>query len=197
MRRTFLLPLFALGFAGLAHAAPAPSMGYLPADAFGSSVIQQDPASAATLTAMDAFSYPGTLQGQPAKMALGIASLDAMAGQFWSEGRWVRMNMHAKQEMLDARSQVRGILGVPQDVPSQSVIDHLVDASHALDRGDQSAALAALSGPDFTMTPAQTLAVLTNFPNVPAANYATLDASHAFYPSVGNGFGPDGEGSGS
>ena len=193
MRRIFLVPLVFLGLVGRAYALPAPSTGYLPEGTFGSSVVGQDQTNAATNTAMAAFAYPGPVQGQPAQTALAIASLDALAGQFSTQARWVTMSQITKREMLEARNKVRDILGVPEDVPSQSLIDHLVAASHALDNGDQTAALAALSGPDFTKTPEQTLAILANFPDVPIANYATLDASQNFYSPVGGGFGPDGE----
>ena len=193
MNRILLVPLIFLGLPGFGQAMQAPSTGYLPADTFGSSLVGQDQTNAATNTAMAAFAYPGPTQGQPAQTALAVASLDAMAGQFSTQARWATMSPIAKREMLDARNEVRDILGVPENVPSQSLIDHLVAASHSLDKGNQTAALAALSGPDFTKTPEQTLAILANFPNVPIANYATLDASQSFFSSVGNGFGPDGE----
>ena len=66
---------------------------------------------------------------------------------------------------------VREILGVPEDTQSQSLIDHLVVASRALNAGDQQAALAALSGPDFTKPPAEVLAVLGHFPYVSSAEF--------------------------
>jgi hypothetical protein len=187
MNRLLLAPLLCLSLAGCAYETPLPSTGYLPADAFGDSVIGEDPAIAATNAATEAFAYPGKMQGRPAQMALAIASLDAMAGQFSTRGRWIAMDSLAKLQMLDARDEVRAILGVPKATQSQSLIDHLVAASHALDRGDQIAALTALSGPDFTKPPAQTLALLTNFPKVPDANYATMAASQNLFP-VGGGF---------
>jgi hypothetical protein len=184
MNRALLLPLVFLFTAGCIHEVPSPSVGYLPVDAFGNSVVGQDPALASLNAATIAFAYPGTMQGRPAQMALAIASLDAMAGQFSAGGRWMAMDWISQQEMLDARDQVRAILGVPQDAPSQSVVDQLVAASHALDKGDQAAALAALSGPDFTKPPAQTLAILTRFPRVQIANRATMDANLNFFPAT-------------
>jgi hypothetical protein len=187
MNRILLLSLSFLTLAGCVHVAPAPSTGYLPEDAFGNSVVGQDLDLAAVNDAMIAFAYPGIMQGKPAQMALAIASLDAMAGQFSTGGRWITMDAITKQEMLDARTEVRAVLGVPEDAPSQSIIDHLVAASHALDRGDQTAALAALSGPDFTKTPEQTLAILTHFPRVPDANSATMEANMNFFPMDDDG----------
>lgn len=196
MKNILFVPLALLGMTSCSRAMPAPSTGYLPAGTFGNSLAGQEQTNAATTTAMAAFAYPGPEHGRPAQMALAIASLDALAGQFSTQGRWVAMSPVTKQEMLEARNQVRDILGVPDSVQSQSLIDHLVDASQALNKGNPTAALAALSGPDFTKSPEQTLGILTNFPRVPIADDATLDASQSFYPALGNGFGPGGEKSG-
>lgn len=185
MTRLSLALLLWFNLVGCAYETPLPSTGYLPADAFGNSVIGEDPAIAAMSAATVAFAYPETMQGRPAQMALAIASLDAMAGQFSTGGRWIAMDPIAKSEMLDARGKVRAILGVSGATQSQSLIDHLVAASRALDQGDQKAALAALSGPDFTKPPAQILAILTNFPKVPDANYATITASQDLLPADG------------
>jgi|GEM_PF-1868148 len=184
MRRVMAPFLLCVALAGCGQRAPAPSVGYLPADAFGNAVVGQDPATTAVDTAMIAFAYPGTMQGHPARMALAIASLDAMAGQFSAGGRWMSMDWVAQQEMLEARDRVRAILGIPQGAPSQDVIDHLVAASHALDQGDQAGALAALSGPVFTKSPEETLAILAHFPRVPVANRATMDAVRDFFPAI-------------
>jgi hypothetical protein len=164
------------------HVAPAPSTGYLPAGTFDKIAAGQDPDLAAVQQAMIAFAYPQRMHGRPASMALAVASLDAMAGQFSTSGRWSTMDPLVQLEMLDARAEVRGILGIPGNAPSQVVIDRLVAASQALDAGDQPAALAALSGPAFTKTPARTLAILADFPKAPAANIATIDADANFFP---------------
>jgi hypothetical protein len=187
MTRPLLAFLLSFSLVGCAYETSLPSTGYLPADAFGNSVIGEDPAIAAMSAATVAFAYPEKMKGLPAQMALAIASLDAMAGQFTTGGRWMAMDPIAKSEMLDARAEVRAILGAPEATQSQSLIDHLVAASHALDQGDQKAALAALSGPDFTKSPAQTLVLLANFPKVPDANYATMTASQDLFP-VDGGF---------
>jgi hypothetical protein len=185
MNRLWLALLLCFSLVGCAYEAPLPSTGYLPVDAFGNSVIGEDPAIAAMSAATVAFAYPEKMRGRPTQMALAIASLDAMAGQFTTGGRWMAMDPIAKSEMLDARGKVRAILGVPEATQSQSLIDHLVATSHALGQDDQKAALAALSGPDFTKPPAQTLAILTNFPKVPDANYATMTASQDLFPADG------------
>ena len=164
---------------GCALEAPPPATGFLPQDAFGNSVVGQDPAVATFNEALYAFSHPQTMQNRPAQMALAVASLDAMAGQFSTGGRWMAFDPLAKMEMLRARTRVRAILGIAETAPSQAVIDQLVRASKALDAGDQAAAMAALSGGVFTRPAAQTLALLTHFPDVPVADHAIMDASRA------------------
>jgi hypothetical protein len=162
--------------------APVPTTGYLPPDAFSTTAVGQDTTLAAVQEAAYAFAYPGRMQGRPAEMALAVASLDAMAGQFSTSGRWYGMSWIPQQEMLDARTEVRGILGIPDSAPSQLVIDRLMAASRALNNGDQKAALAALSGPAFTKPPEQTLAILAHFPPAPVANQATMAANMNFFP---------------
>jgi hypothetical protein len=168
-----------LCLAGCALEAPPPSTGFLPQDAFGNSVVGQDPAIATFNEALYAFSHPKIMQNRPAEMALAVASLDAMAGQFSTGGRWMAFDSLAKMQMLRARTRVRAILGIPETAPSQAVIDQLVRASKALDAGDQAAAMAALSGGVFTRPAAQTLALLTHFPDVPVADHATMNANRA------------------
>ena len=172
-----------LCLAGCALEAPPPTTGYLPDGAFGNAVLGEDPAVAATQDALVAFAYPAQLRGHPARMALAVASLDAMAGQFSTGGRWLFMDDTVKLQMLDARDKVRKVLGIPPAAASQEVIDRLVTASRALDRGDEAGAQAALSGRDFTLGPMRTLTLLTYFPKVPAANYATQAADQNLFPN--------------
>ncbi|HET9148714.1 MAG TPA: hypothetical protein VFN77_11725 [Acetobacteraceae bacterium] len=173
------------GLAGCALETPSPSTGYLPASAFGGAVIGEDPSMAAANDAAWVFAHPGRMQGQPAQMAMGIASLDAMAGQFSTSPRWERMDALVKLQMLRARSRVRRILGVRPGAPSQAVIDALVAAARALHRGDERAALTALSAPVFIHPPRRSLALLAHFPYVPLANHATAFASQYLYPGGG------------
>jgi hypothetical protein len=186
MKARFLGVIFlALCLSGCALEAPLPSTGYLPVDAFGNSVVGQDLTIATFNQALFAFTHWKMMQNRPADMALSVASLDAMAGQFSTSGRWWTLDPIAKMQMLQARERVRAILGISETAPSQEVIDQLVQASKALDAGDQAAALAALSGGAFTMPATQTLALLTHFPYVAIANYAVLTANQDLFPSGG------------
>lgn len=185
MRHSAILPLACMFLASCALETPPPSNGYMPEDAFGSAVIGEDPAMAAANDATWVFAHPASVQGKPAEMALAVASLDAVAGEFSTVARWARMDSLVKLEMLRARARVRQILGVRPNAPSQAVIDALVAVSKALHRGDQPAALRALSAPVFTKPPQRALAVLTHFPYVPLANHATAFASQYLYPGGG------------
>lgn len=182
------LLILALALAGCGLETPPPSTGHLPANAFGNAVIGEGPAMAAISDAAYAFAHPQSMQGKPAQMALAVASLDAMAGQFSTSGRWSGMNSLIKMQMLQARSKVRGILGIPDSVPSQTVINAMVAASHALADGDRKRAESALSVPAFTRSPARMIAILAHFPRVPLANVATMRAQRHFLPGGGGSF---------
>jgi len=161
----------------------------MPTDSFARTAVGEDTTTAAMNEATYAFARPTAMQGRPAEMALAIASLDALAGQFYSGARWMGMNSLAKQEMLQARAKVRQILGVPERAPSQDVVDDLVGASQALDRSDKAGAIEALTSPYFTLGPEATLSLLAHFPSVPVANHATAFASRYLYPGGSSPFG--------
>lgn len=182
MHRFAPLALAACSLAGCASVPAAPP-GYLPANAFGKSVQGQDPTVAATEDARIAFAYPGRMQGQPAQMAIAVAAVEALASQFAASGRFADNDATAQLSL--AQSRLRQILGIPEAVPPQAVIDRLVAASEALDQGNRPAALAALGAPVFTRPAPQTLALLGHFPSVPAANVAMVEASAAEFPQDG------------
>ena len=153
---------------------PPPTTGFLPDNAFGDAVQGEDIAVAATGDAVVAFA--SAQRGDPAATALAVASLDAMAGQFSTGGRWLGLDQFVKLEMLNAREHVRAVLGIAATADSQTVIDGMVGAAQALQRHDQAGARAALAAPIFSLGPARTLAVLANFPYVQDANVATQAA---------------------
>ncbi len=184
-----LVVVMALGLSGCALEPPGPSVGYMPVNSFAQSAVGEDPAIAAINDATYAFAHPQAMQGHPARTALAVASLDAMAGQFATGGRWVGMNSLAKQEMLQARLAVRARLGIPADAPSQVVVDDLVGAEQALNRGDRAGAVQALTSRYFSLGPRRTLALLGHFPAMPVANHATMFASNYLFPG-GSALGP-------
>jgi len=76
--------------------------------------------------------------------------------------------------LLQARVDVRDVLGISAGVPSQIVTTALLRFAVAWQTGDRSAALQALAAPGFTLPPRQTLQILTNLPFIPTANVAGL-----------------------
>lgn len=173
------------GVQGFNSNLPARDIGVMPADAFGDTVVGEDLAIAAMNAATYAFAHPAAMQSQPAQMALAVASLEAMAGQFATNGRWSGMDNLAKLQMLKARAKVRAVLGVAADANCQDVIDGLVGAAQAIKRGDLAGARLALVGLEFTKGPDATLALLAHFPVVPETNVATMNASQFLYPMGG------------
>ena len=102
--------------------------------------------------------------------------------------RWVSLSLQAKQQMQSARFELRRILGIMENAPSQlSVVDSLMQAAMALEAGNPPAAMAFLAPPAFTLPPPQTLQVLANLPFLPAANQATQTAAQQLdSPNGGN-----------
>lgn len=190
MRGLILLLLVMVALGGCALEPQLPATGYLPFSTFRNSIVGEDPAIEAMNAATYAFAHPAAMQGHPARMAIAIASLDAMAGQFATGARWVGMNSLARQQMLQARSAVRRIMGIAPGTSSQIVVDALVGAARQIRRGNIAGANLALSSPGFTASPAASLQLLAHFPAVPIANHATNFASQYLYPDGGafNGF---------
>ena len=159
---------------GCALETPPPTTGFLPYRALAFRARGVDPGWGATGDGLVAFESAG--RGDPAGMALAVASLDAMAGQFATGGRWLGMDQFVKLEMLNGREKVRAVLGISATADSQTVIDGMVGAAQALKRHDQAGAQAALTAPVFSLGPARTLALLADFPCVQDANVATQAA---------------------
>jgi hypothetical protein len=87
--------------------------------------------------------------------------------------QWLALSPFAKMRMLQARADVRAVLGIAPDAPSQAVVNAMLSTQAALDAGDQKAALNYLREPIFTIGPEQTLALLGALPYVQTANIGT------------------------
>ena len=72
-----------------------------------------------------------------------------------------------KQEMLQARVDVRRVLGIAPNAPSQVIVNALLQFAWLWQAGDQTAAMQALAAPGFTLPPPQTLRCLANMPYHP------------------------------
>jgi hypothetical protein len=163
--------------AACAAATPPPDTAQLPFAAFGT----LDNDVAAANIASSAFASPARTANDPVDAARACAGIDYLAGQL-SSPRWLNLSPFTKQEMLQARVDVRAVLGVPPGVPSQMVVGALLQFAAAWQAGNQQAALQFLSPPAFLHGPQQTLQILSNLPFILTANRASLDAANQMLP---------------
>jgi hypothetical protein len=159
----------AAALAGCAAIKPPPDTAAIPpwaAQAWQGDIV-------AILHAQWAWADPSRIHGLPAQGALAVAEIDYLAGELSSDPLWVSLSPFAKLRMLQARADVRAVLGIAPDAPSQAVVNAMLAARAALDAGDQQAALGYLGAPIFTLGPSQTLAALGALPYVQTANIGT------------------------
>lgn len=157
--------------------APLPDTARIQYGAFGD---HEDPETRAINLSSWALAYPGRTRGNPGDAARAVASVDFLAGDLYANPRFQDISPIYKQQMLDARGEVRQALGVLPTAPSQLVVDRLLTAGNAIAAGDRPATLAALNTPAFTYGPERTLAVLNELPRLPVTNVATMRVSAAY-----------------
>jgi hypothetical protein len=156
----------------------------MPTDALGVSV---DSDLQAINLSVWAFADPARTRGDPVDAARAVASVDYLAGEVSSSPRWLGVSPLTKQQLLDARQEVRAALGIPPAAPSQAVVNTMLYTASAVAAGNPDAALAALNSPLFTLGPQQTLARLDNLPYLHTANIATQHMSGAAMEPSGRG----------
>lgn len=122
------------------------------------------------------FGHWQEMVGNPALAAETISALDYMGGQLNTAPRWVSMPAIFRLNMLTSRNQVRALLGIGEDVPSQQVVDTMNGLAAAYRAGDQATVEKLLAEPMFTLGPQATAQKLANLPYMPSVNNA---ASHA------------------
>jgi hypothetical protein len=164
--------------ASCALATPPPDTAQLPFAAFGT----MDNDVAAANQSSWAFAAPGRTRNDPVDAARACAAIDYLAGELSSNPRWLQVSPLTKQQMLQARGDVRRVLGIDPTVRSQIVVDALMRFAAAWQAGDQQAALQALAAPGFTLPPPQQVQALSNLPYVPSANTASMDAAREMLP---------------
>lgn len=172
MKSRIITLLICLTVAACAAVTPAPDTAQLPQGAFGTA----DNDIAAINLAASAFASPARTRDNPVDAARAAAGVDFLAGQL-SSPRWLTVSPLTRQQMLQARVDVRQALGIVPDAPSQAVVNALLQFAAAWQSGNQPAALQVLANPIFTQTPQQTLQVLSNMPSIRTANTATMNAS--------------------
>jgi hypothetical protein len=156
---------------------PPPSTAQLSPGTFG--LFDND--VAAINLASSAFASPSRTRNNPADAARACAAIDYLAGELSSNPRWITVSPLTRQEMLRARADMRRVLGIAPDAPSQAVVDALLQFAAAWQAANQQAALQALAVSGFTLPPPQTLLVLTNLPEIRSANIASIDAAIQMY----------------
>jgi hypothetical protein len=121
----------------------------------------------------------------PVDGARAAAAVDYLAGELSSNPRWVTLSPLTKMKMLEARADVRRVLGIRPDAPSQLVTNGLLQFAWLWQYDGTPAAMQVLATPIFTLPPEQTLQVLSNMPYIQSANIATLDAANQMLPGGG------------
>jgi hypothetical protein len=129
-----------------------------------------------------AFAAPGRTRNDPVDAARACAAIDYLAGELSSNPRWLQVSPLTKQQMLQARVDVRRVLGIDPGIRSQIVVDALMGFAAARQANDRQAALQALAAPGFILSPPQMVQLLSDLPYVPSANIASLDAAQQMLP---------------
>jgi len=159
-------------------ATPPPDTAQLPFAAFGT----MDNDVAAANQSSWAFAAPARTRNDPVDAARACAAIDYLAGELSSNPRWLQVSPLTKQQMLQARVDVRRVLGIDPRVRSQIVVNALMGFAAAWQAGDQPAALQALIAPGFALPPPQMLQVMSDLPYVASANIASMDAAREMLP---------------
>jgi hypothetical protein len=166
--------LLCLSVAGCTVAAPGQNPAQLPAGVYG---VYQDNDIGAINQSSWAFGSPQRTVNDPVDAIKAVIAVDYLSDELTISPRWVTISPLTKQEMLQARVDVRRVLGIVPDAPSQVVVNALLSAAWNLQAGNQADVLHALDTPAFSMPPARTLQTLADLPYIQSANIATSDAA--------------------
>jgi len=186
VRRRMMRRVLSVAAAGLAAACgaitPPPDTPRVPAAALGTNGDVDE--AAASIAAWD-FADPSHTNGDPASAARGVIALEYMAGQMSSSPRYAAASPLVQQQMLDARQELRAVLGIAAGTPSQEVVDAMIAVENASLAGDVPGESRALSGPAFTLGADATRQRLLALPQLPITNVATEHAQ--FETDLGRG----------
>lgn len=177
MQRRALLPVLTLTGLTLAGCAAEglgmPEPARLPRDSVEGA---GDPTRAAVSRAAYAFANPSTLNGRPGVAARAIADMEFLAASLPSDPRFQQRDSLLPVRLAQARTEWRGALGIPAELPAQPVIDRLYAVWRAMSAGDQAAAAAALPP---TLIPPGGQAVLARLAALPPLPQTALAANAA------------------
>lgn len=178
MLARFLTVLICTSLVACSAATPPPDTAQVPPSAFGT--LDNDVGAANIASA--AFASPARTANNPVDGARACAAIDFLAGELSSNPRWLMLSPFTKQEMLRARVDVRAVLGIVPQAPSQMVVTALLQFAAAWQAGDQRTAMQMLAAPAFLHSPQQTLQILANLPYIATANRASIDAANQMLP---------------
>jgi hypothetical protein len=164
--------------ASCAAATPPPDTAQVPPGAFG---LFDNDVGAANIASW-AFGSSARTRNDPVDAARACAAIDFLAGELRSNPRWIGLSPFTKHDMLQARGDIRQVLGIRPDAPSQIVVNALLQFAAAWQVGDQAAATRVLTAPVFTLPPQQTLQILADLPPIRSANIASADAPNQMLP---------------
>lgn len=167
------LCLSALCLSACATLPATPATPYLPPGVYG---VYLDNDTGAINQSAWAFASPANTRDNPVDAIKAIVALEYLSGELRANPRWIGMGQSVKQRMLQARQDLRQILGIRPDAPPQLVVNALLGAAEDLEFGNPGGALQALGAPVFVNPPEQTLRLLSNLPYVQTANLATSRA---------------------
>ncbi len=141
----------------------------------------QDPETAAINAASYSLADPARTRGDPLSAARALASVDYLAGDLYANPRWNGMNPVWKQQMLDARAEIRAVMGIAPGAGSQQVVDAFLATANSMAAKDSRAMQAALASPLFTFGADRTFALLQNLPPLPVANVASAHVEQSAF----------------
>jgi hypothetical protein len=124
-----------------------------------------------------AFGRAANTHDHPVDAARALEAVDYLAGALSSSPRWAGMSPLTKLQMLAARREVRDLLGIPIDTPSQAVVDALHRVAEAYASQEPAAIQAALQNPVFGKPPGQLSQLFNDLPFLGTVNIATQNAS--------------------
>ncbi|WP_207536797.1 hypothetical protein [Sabulicella rubraurantiaca] len=131
MRRRSFLVLLPLAACAEGALPPVESARLPPGSVEGAG----DPTRAAVLRASYAFTHPGTLANQPAAAAAAILDMEYLAASLPTDPRYNQRDPLLPVRLRQARQEWRGVLGIPMEVPAQTVIDRMARIAGAVQAG--------------------------------------------------------------
>lgn len=133
-----------------------------------------DPTRGAVFAASGSFARADRLAGQPDRAARALALMEYIAVELPQDHLMsMRLDGLTELQLLAARREWRGALGIPAAAPAQGVIDGLFAASAALAANDREAAATALTSNLFPAGPDATISRLAALPPLPRTALAT------------------------